>query len=96
LCCCVLNLKGEVIAKSESKNFQGEYVGQLKLNKKDIGTFVVLVSQGEDGATKKSNNKLMRILISNFNAFNFLACLFWNQKKKILKSGKNFSYFFSS
>jgi hypothetical protein len=49
----ILNLKGEVIAKSESKNFQGEYVGQLKLNKKDKGTFVVLVSQGEDGATKK-------------------------------------------
>lgn len=49
----VLDLKGNVEAKSTAKNFKGEYVGQLKLKKGAKGTFVVIVAQGEDGQTKK-------------------------------------------
>jgi hypothetical protein len=49
----VLNLKGEIIAKTEAKNFVGEYVGQLKLKTPVKGTYVVIVAQGEEGITKK-------------------------------------------
>ena len=49
----VLDLQGNVKAKEEAKNFEGEYVGQVKLNKNLKGTFFVIVSQGEDGVTRK-------------------------------------------
>jgi Secretion system C-terminal sorting domain len=49
----VLDLKGNVIAKSETKNFKGEYVGQLKLKKEAKGVYFVIVAQGEDGMSRK-------------------------------------------
>lgn len=49
----VLDLKGNLEAKTSAKNFKGEYVGQLKLKKGAKGTYVVIVAQGEDGQTKK-------------------------------------------
>jgi hypothetical protein len=49
----VLDLQGNIKAKEETKNFQGEYVGQVKLSKNLKGTFFIIVSQGEDGVTRK-------------------------------------------
>ena len=49
----VLDLQGNVKAKEEAKNFEGEYVGQIKLGKGMKGTFFVIVSQGEDGVSRK-------------------------------------------
>jgi hypothetical protein len=49
----VLDLQGDVKAKESAKNFEGEYVGQIKLNKSIKGTFFVIVSQGEDGISRK-------------------------------------------
>jgi hypothetical protein len=49
----VLDLQGNVKAKEEAKNFEGEYVGQIKLNKGAKGTYFVIVSQGEDGISRK-------------------------------------------
>jgi hypothetical protein len=49
----VLDLQGNVKAKEEAKNFEGEYVGQIKLSKGAKGTFFVIVSQGEDGVSRK-------------------------------------------
>jgi hypothetical protein len=49
----VLDLQGNVKAKEDAKNFEGEYVGQIKLNKGTKGVFFVIVSQGEDGVSRK-------------------------------------------
>ncbi len=49
----VLDLQGNVKAKEEAKNFEGEYVGQIKLGKGAKGTYFVIVSQGEDGISRK-------------------------------------------
>lgn len=49
----VLDLQGNVKAKEEAKNFEGEYVGQIKLGKGAKGTYFVIVSQGEDGVSRK-------------------------------------------
>jgi hypothetical protein len=49
----VLDLQGNVKAKEEAKNFEGEYVGQIKLSKGAKGTYFVIVSQGEDGISRK-------------------------------------------
>lgn len=49
----VLDIKGNVVAKSELKKFTGEYVGQLKLKKDSKGAFFVIVAQGEDAMSKK-------------------------------------------
>jgi hypothetical protein len=49
----VLDLQGNVKAKEEAKNFEGEYVGQIKLSKGTKGTFFVIVSQGDDGVSRK-------------------------------------------
>jgi hypothetical protein len=49
----VLDLAGKVVAKEDAKKFKGEYVGQIKLNKGAKGTYFVLISQGEDGVTRK-------------------------------------------
>lgn len=49
----ITDIKGSIVAKSESKNFKGEYVGQLKLSKKATGTYFVMVSQGADGLCRR-------------------------------------------
>ena len=49
----VLDIKGNVVAKSETKKFMGEYVGQMKLKKDIKGTFFVIVAQGDDAMSKK-------------------------------------------
>lgn len=49
----VLDIKGNVVAKSEAKKFTGEYVGQLKLKKDSKGAFFVIVAQREDAMSKK-------------------------------------------
>ncbi|WP_082391342.1 T9SS type A sorting domain-containing protein [Jiulongibacter sediminis] len=49
----ILDTKGNVVAKKEAKNFKGEYVGQLELKKAEKGTYFVIVSQGDDGVTRR-------------------------------------------
>jgi hypothetical protein len=49
----VLDTKGQTVAKKETKAFQGEYVGQINLKKGVKGTHFVIVSQGEDGLSRK-------------------------------------------
>lgn len=50
----VLDLKGNVIAKDEIKDFSGEYVGQINIGKQK-GVVFVMVTQGEDGTVKRVN-----------------------------------------
>jgi hypothetical protein len=49
----VVDLKGNVVSKSEIKAFKGEYVGQIKLKKADPGVYFVIVAQGDDGISKR-------------------------------------------
>lgn len=49
----VLDVKGNVVATEELKDFSGDYIGQLKLGKTPKGTLFVMVSQGEDAAMKR-------------------------------------------
>jgi hypothetical protein len=49
----VLDTKGQIVAKKESKAFQGEFVGQINLKKGIKGTHFVIVSQGDDGVSRK-------------------------------------------
>ncbi len=49
----VLDTRGKVIAQKESKAFKGEYVGQINLKKGVTGTHFVIVSQGDDGTSRK-------------------------------------------
>lgn len=48
----VLDLKGNVVAKEEIKDFTGEYVGQVNIGKQK-GVVFVMVTQGEDGTVKR-------------------------------------------
>ncbi len=48
----VMDLKGNVVAKDEIKDFSGEYVGQINIGKQK-GVVFVMVTQGEDGTVKK-------------------------------------------
>lgn len=48
----VMDLKGNVVAKDEIKNFSGEYVGQINIGKQK-GVVFVMVTQGEDGTVKR-------------------------------------------
>jgi|GEM_PF-741942 len=49
----VLNIKGEVVARESAPNFKGEYVGQIRLKKNSKGTYFVIISQGDDGLSKR-------------------------------------------
>jgi hypothetical protein len=49
----VLDVKGNVIAKEEIKDFSGEYVGQINIGKQIKGTVFVMITQGEDGTVKR-------------------------------------------
>jgi hypothetical protein len=49
----VLDIDGNVVGKDKVKNFEGEFAGQVKIDGKAEGTFFVIVSQGEDGITRK-------------------------------------------
>ncbi len=48
----VMDVKGNVVAKEEIKDFSGEYVGQINIGKQK-GTIFVMVTQGEDGTVKR-------------------------------------------
>ncbi|MBA4850714.1 T9SS type A sorting domain-containing protein [Emticicia sp. BO119] len=48
----VMDLKGNVVAKDEIKDFSGEYVGQINIGKQK-GVVFVMVTQGEDGTVKR-------------------------------------------
>lgn len=48
----VMDLKGNVIAKDEIKDFSGDYVGQINIGKQK-GVVFVMVTQGEDGTVKR-------------------------------------------
>ncbi|WP_259016066.1 T9SS type A sorting domain-containing protein [Emticicia fluvialis] len=50
----VMDLKGNVIAKDEVRDFSGEYVGQINIGKHK-GVVFVMVTQGEDGTVKRVN-----------------------------------------
>jgi hypothetical protein len=49
----VLDIKGNVVAKEDIKDFSGEYVGQINIGKTGKGTYFVMVTQNEDGVTKR-------------------------------------------
>lgn len=49
----VLDTKGKIVAQKEAKAFKGEYVGQINLKKGVKGTHFVIVSQGDDGVSRK-------------------------------------------
>lgn len=48
----VMDVKGNVVAKEEIKDFTGEYVGQINIGKQK-GTLFVMITQGEDGTVKR-------------------------------------------
>ncbi len=48
----VMDVKGNVVAKEEIKDFSGEYVGQINIGKQK-GTIFVMITQGEDGTVKR-------------------------------------------
>ena len=48
----VMDVKGNVVAKEEIKDFSGEYVGQINIGKQR-GTIFVMITQGEDGTVKR-------------------------------------------
>lgn len=49
----IIDINGKIMAQETVKNFQGEYVGQMKLRQNSSGTFFVLITQNEDGLTKR-------------------------------------------
>ncbi len=49
----VIDLNGQVVSKSEEKAFKGEYMDQVRLPKDTKGTYFVIVSQGDDGISRK-------------------------------------------
>lgn len=49
----VTNPKGKEVARSEVKEFSGEYVGQIDLGKSAPDTYFITVTQNEDGAVKR-------------------------------------------
>lgn len=48
----VMDIKGNVVAKDEIKDFSGDYVGQINIGKQK-GVVFVMVTQGEDGTVKR-------------------------------------------
>lgn len=48
----VLDVKGNIVAKEEVKEFSGKYVGQINIGKQK-GTLFVMITQGEDGTVKR-------------------------------------------
>ncbi len=49
----VMDVKGNIVAKEEIKDFSGEYVGQINIGKALKGTLFVMITQGEDGTVKR-------------------------------------------
>lgn len=49
----ILDIEGNVVGKEKVKNFEGEFAGQIKIDKKASGSYFVIVAQGEDGITRK-------------------------------------------
>jgi hypothetical protein len=50
----VMDVKGNIVAKDEIKDFTGDYVGQINIGKQK-GVVFVMVTQGEDGTVKRVN-----------------------------------------
>lgn len=49
----VVDVKGDLVTKEVIEDFEGEYLGQLNLEKGSKGTFFVIISQGENGISRK-------------------------------------------
>ena len=49
----VLDLQGKVVAEEEVKKHNGEFVGQIKLKKNTKGVHFILLTQGEDGISRR-------------------------------------------
>lgn len=49
----IIDIDGKTAAQETIKNFQGEYVGQLKLRQNSSGTYFVMITQNNDGVTKR-------------------------------------------
>lgn len=49
----VTDTKGRQVAKKEIKDFEGDFVGQIELDKNAKGTYFLQVIQNEDGAVKR-------------------------------------------
>jgi hypothetical protein len=49
----VVDLNGTILSKVEEKSFKGEFMDQIRLPKDTKGTFFVIVSQGNDGVSRK-------------------------------------------
>lgn len=49
----VTNPKGKEVARRELKDFSGEFVGQIDLGRKPVGTYFITVTQNDDGAVKR-------------------------------------------
>lgn len=49
----VLDLQGKVVAEELVKKHNGEFVGQIKLKKNTKGVHFILLTQGEDGVSRR-------------------------------------------
>lgn len=49
----ILDTKGNVVGKENFEAFKGEFAGQVSITAAPVGTFFVIVSQGEDGISRK-------------------------------------------
>lgn len=49
----ILDTKGNIVGKSEFEAFEGDFAGQVKLDAQPKGTYFVIVSQGDDGVSRK-------------------------------------------
>ena len=49
----VVDINGQVVFKTEEKGFKGDFMDQVRLPKDTKGTFFVIVSQGDDGISRK-------------------------------------------
>lgn len=49
----VLDIQGKEVAFEVIKNHQGEYIGQIKIKRANSGTYFVLLTQGNDGVSRR-------------------------------------------
>lgn len=49
----ILDTKGNVVGKKNFEAFKGDFAGQVSLDVTPLGTYFVIVSQGEDGISRK-------------------------------------------
>ncbi|SOE20581.1 Por secretion system C-terminal sorting domain-containing protein [Spirosomataceae bacterium TFI 002] len=49
----ILDTKGTVVGKESFEAFKGDFAGQVSLDVAPVGTYFVIVSQGDDGISRK-------------------------------------------